>query len=611
VLAEALAGERPFRGASLGELRRAIARGPELAGVPRHLRAVVRRGLAEVAADRFSSMDALLDAIIRARRRPRRIAAAIGAGVVVLGLVGWATLRGERAEPCPDATPRLAGVWDAPTQSAIERAFLATGAPYAADAWRGTQPVLDRYAQAWVAMHRESCLATAVRHEQSADLLDRRTACLARRANELRALTALFGHADATAVEHAVSAANMLTPIDDCSGRDVTASRSDPVALAVERALADVKARWTAGSVASADAELEQLVRDARALRDPTLLARTLLQRGLWQRDLAPTAGQPVLREAARVAEAAGLDAVKADALIGIVGALGVTFEGATLAEALAVADDARATLQRIGGDPAREAHLEEAVCDVYEAAGKVADAQACATHALTIVAPDRRAAVEVTLGTILHDLGRLADSRAHYARALALVEERSGPHHPDIAVVLHDRALDFQEEGKLDEARADFERSLAILEAAYGRDAAPVAQSLAGLGNTLEYQGDHATALRHLTRARAIYVRIRGTEDVGILDGIGRVERALGHFAAAQALHEQALALRRAELGPEDADVAISHENLGQLFEVQKRYQLALAHYREALRIHEKALGSDSPLVALDKKLIRDVEGR
>jgi eukaryotic-like serine/threonine-protein kinase len=604
---EALRGKRPFAGDTLAELRAAIARGPELGDVPRRLRRPLARGLAEAPADRFASMDALLAVLAR----PHRTAWAVTTAAVVAPVIVIWFARG-RPAACPDPAERLAGVWDAPVQAAIERAFSATGAPFAADAWRGVYGTLEQHAQAWTALQRATCDA----HDKLApDQLDRRTACLARRADELRALTGVLSHADRATVERAVGATGALASVDDCATTGAIALPADPArraqATALERAIAAAQARWTAGALAPATAQLERIVREARALGEPSVLATALLALGRVRRDTTADAGRATLREAAQIAERAGLDALKADALIAIVSASAdAAYDGGSaLADALSAERDARATLARVGGDPLRSSHLQNALCDVLLSAGKSQDALACATRAARLAPPEEAHTPEIMLGSALHDLGRLAEAYEHDARALALLEARFGPRHPNVAVALHDRGIVLQEQEKLADAKADFERALAILEAAYGPDAAPVGQTLTTLGNTLEYLGDHAGALRDLTRARAIYQRVRGAENPEILDGLGRVERALGHFDAALALHRQALDQRLAELGPDDTEIALSHMNLGQLEQARGRPADAIAHFREALRIHERAFGAGSSFVEQDKKLIAGVK--
>jgi tRNA A-37 threonylcarbamoyl transferase component Bud32 len=99
---EALAGERPFRGPTLDDLRDQIARGPaaiDASRIPRRLRNVLRRGLDPDPARRWPSMKALLGHLARARRRPGvALAIAIAAGALATAA---AVIAGLRAGPPP------------------------------------------------------------------------------------------------------------------------------------------------------------------------------------------------------------------------------------------------------------------------------------------------------------------------------------------------------------------------------------------------------------------------------------------------------------------------------------------------------------------------------
>ncbi|HEX7836251.1 MAG TPA: serine/threonine-protein kinase, partial [Kofleriaceae bacterium] len=86
---EALAGERPYRGPTLDELRAQAALGPvalDASKIPRRLRAILRRGLDPDPAQRWPNMDALLAQIVRVERRPG-IALGIGVGALVAASV--------------------------------------------------------------------------------------------------------------------------------------------------------------------------------------------------------------------------------------------------------------------------------------------------------------------------------------------------------------------------------------------------------------------------------------------------------------------------------------------------------------------------------------------
>jgi predicted Ser/Thr protein kinase len=117
---EALAGERPYRGPTLDELRHQAALGPAAlddSGIPRRLRAILRRGLDPDPGQRWPNMDALLARIVRVERRPG-IALALAGGALVAAAVLVLALRAgdERASPrCEPPVLDPAQVWSPAT----------------------------------------------------------------------------------------------------------------------------------------------------------------------------------------------------------------------------------------------------------------------------------------------------------------------------------------------------------------------------------------------------------------------------------------------------------------------------------------------------------------
>jgi len=114
---EALAGERPYRGPTLDELRAQAALGPaalDVSRIPRRLRAILRRGLDPDPAQRWSTMDELLAQIVRVERRPG-VALAVGLGALVAASVLVFAMRaGDElaARPrCPPPAVDPAQVW--------------------------------------------------------------------------------------------------------------------------------------------------------------------------------------------------------------------------------------------------------------------------------------------------------------------------------------------------------------------------------------------------------------------------------------------------------------------------------------------------------------------
>jgi eukaryotic-like serine/threonine-protein kinase len=112
---------------------------------------------------------------------------------------------------------------------------------------------------------------------------------------------------------------------------------------------------------------------------------------------------------------------------------------------------------------------------------------------------------------------------------------------------------------------------------------------------------GDTITARELLRRgtARARQLDAQPLAQARMLDVLGRVYTGLGEYEQARPLLEQALALRRLQLGMNHADVAATLFNLGFLHYRLANRTTALELYREALEIQRDVLGDDHPDVA------------
>ena len=121
---EALAGDRPYRGPTLDELRAQAALGPsalDASEIPRRLRAVLRRGLDPDPGERWPNMDTLLVQIVRAERRPGIALAIVVGALVAAGVLIAAVRAGDElaARPCEPPTFDPAQVWSAAARTAL------------------------------------------------------------------------------------------------------------------------------------------------------------------------------------------------------------------------------------------------------------------------------------------------------------------------------------------------------------------------------------------------------------------------------------------------------------------------------------------------------------
>jgi len=555
VLYEALAGRRPFTGATIAELLAAITTPPPSPRIPRHVWPALVRGLAPDPGQRFPDMHALLAAL--APRSRRRLAIA-GATVAAAALVATtAMLARSHDEPC---APVAIGAWN-PIASAVARiAFARTGSPIASATFERTAAALDRYAAAWSTAHGEACTATRVRHDASDALLDRRTRCLADRRAELVTVVNELARATLATVEQAPAAVAALLAPATCETPD---SDDDPVAGPEATALRERLQRATALAGFDIDAhgapELAAIIDRANELHMPRLRAEALVTRGFVRMAARDDAGAITdLEEAAYAAEANKLDHLAARASTALITA---ATDAGDLPRARAAVRPGEAAVTRVGpgGDERAELAARVAWLELHESnlAGAETDARAaiadgCRGEVATLAA----CAHYDVLATVLFAKAAYPEALDLYRKNLALTEDQFGPSHPKTARVL--------------------ER----------------------VATTVEKLGRHADALALYNRALAII----GDPDSGaaatLYDNSATPLTMLGKLPEAEARIRRALALHERTQGPDHPEVATTLVNLANVLDREGRDSLALR--QRALRIFEAKLPTDHPLVAV-----------
>ncbi|HWM85227.1 MAG TPA: serine/threonine-protein kinase [Kofleriaceae bacterium] len=575
---EALHGERPFGGESESELAAAVARGeirepPAGSGVPPRLRRAIQRGLARDPDRRYPDMDALLAELRRDPAAARRRAAIAGGAVLIgaLAIAGVALMQRGDMPLCRSAAGRLEGAWDGARKQAIRAAFRRSGDSGAS--WAALEPVLDRHARSWVAMHTESCEATHVRGEQSAELLDLRTRCLESRLAELRALTDLFASADAATARGAPQAASSLASLEQCANADALRQAVPPPGDAAQRArteqlrarLPRLKALILTGKIAEGTAQARAIAADAAALRYRPVEAEALVLLGTLLRiDDQIAEAEEIQYRAIAAAEAGRHAEASVDAWLELIAIL--TFHAERHQEALRLAGLARAAIERQGGSKDAEAVLEDHI------------------------------------GYIYLQMSRLDEAEPHLERGNALSREVWGPEDPHLASGFQHLAQLKQARGKHEEALGLYRRARELVEKAYGADHP----------NALLFRGDEGRALTHLNRRKEALALFEGglpamerasgavSGDVLVyLAHIGSLRHEEKDHAGALAALERAVALSQKLYGPEHAQVARMHLALGRLLVDMKRTADAMAHFETAAATLRRVLSPGDPEAA------------
>ncbi|HEY5927731.1 MAG TPA: protein kinase, partial [Kofleriaceae bacterium] len=380
---ECFAGERPFTGRSLGELRESIARGPApIPRVPAWIQRVILRGLAHEPEHRFPTLTALLDALARDPAiRYRRLAIAGGAVAVAAGVM-LAIPRADR-DTCPDPRDRLAGTWDAGRRTQLERAFAAHPYPFTASVLAPVIAGLDRYADRWVTLRVDACRATYERRDQTEARYDVELACFERRRGELAAVVDVLTNApDEPTVRNALAVVQGLPDLLPCrDGKTLgeqTPLPAHPTARAqvdaAYRSLATAKTLAKTAKYQGALTLVAELLPVARRSDYAPLLAETLYLQGKLQmvtRDAATA--KRALDEAATLAATAKDDALAARVWIQQTYTAGAIALDAS--EAAALARVARTAVQRAGDQDVLVLDWHNAVGAVLAVQGNYKDA--------------------------------------------------------------------------------------------------------------------------------------------------------------------------------------------------------------------------------------------
>jgi tetratricopeptide (TPR) repeat protein len=497
---------------------------------------VGRLAAAELARPRTSAHRLALRLAGSARRHGRLIGFLVGA--LSLLTVARSVQVMSRPPLCRGASEKLDGVWDDATKHEVQRAFERSGRAYAGSTLGSVEHLLDRYLARWSAMYTDACEATHVRGEQSAEILDLRMSCLAERLDGVKALAALLTRADGEVVDNAVAAAGALGPLERCADQRLLRAVLPPPENAAARAevarirrgIADAQALHDAGNERLAGERLAGVVADARRAGYAPSLAEALALLGRIDAQLGqPEAGEAALKEAFLQAEGGRYDDLKANAATFLVFTAG---QLRRFDEAEDWARQAAATLRRIGGHDQTRASLEMHVAEVRRQRGQNDEAIAHLQRALEL---DERAGASRgqlardlnNIAVTLNDMRRADEALGYADRAIADLAEEVGAEHPLVGTFISNRGEILARLGRHAEARAAFERALAIEAPSYGEDSPNLAYPLHGLGDSHLAERQARAALPPLERA--LWIReARETDRTLVADTAFSLARAL-----------------------------------------------------------------------------------
>ncbi|HEY6037245.1 MAG TPA: serine/threonine-protein kinase [Kofleriaceae bacterium] len=549
---EALWGEHPFPGDSVTTIREAVLAGKhrELPPAPRRLQKAIARGLAVSPNDRFPSMTELLEVIAPRRRTP--LYAGLGAVALVAGGLAIASFAGRSADPCATASLPANAVWNRERADALRAAFAKAGL---VDAAREPIAALDARTRAWQAARLDTCQATKVRDDQSAELMRQRYLCLDRSLGDERAaIDVLAGTIDREVASRARDVARSGRQPEDC-GRDRIGEHApvaaSPLAEALAREVARYDALRLAGRYREVLAQGDPVSARVDAIGDAALAATWYWILGQSASFLGETArAQAALRKCAQAATTISDDRQASRAWSNLAEISSAAGDNKGVDDLLAAASGAAIR----SGDPAAAIDVDEATGTValdrgdYPAA--IASCQKALAKAEKITGNNSQSTLEA-LGC-LFNAQRGSDPKAALAtgqRALALDTRLRGPNHPNTLSDVKDVAGVMEQLGDHAGAAPLWERALAGETELFGADSEPVMNLLHDRALSETPAGAESTpeALASIQRAVAISEKVLAPKDpqrVAMLDTLALVQVALKQQDAATATYDRVIAL-------------------------------------------------------------------
>ena len=606
-LYEALFGERPYEGDTVGSLLHSMQSGAVRA-VPEHdvpdaVLEAIMRGLRSDPGDRHPTMDALLRALEPARARAKWPWALAGVGVVGVGTAAYALGGAAESDPvasfdCGDARAEFAPTWNDERRAALKRTFEKRGGA-GPDAFQRVAEALDAREDEWLAGFGAACEDRRSGRYPSATY-DLRRACLedAREATDtfISILSEDPSESAAGLVDGALSSVSLLRRIDRCSDTEVLHAATWPTdaqreaQAPIERDLAKARLMLLAGQHHEVVPFATDLEVRARAVGFDALHAAVLetLARGEMQTGVLDKA-EAHAREATSLAAKSrdtSIEARAAGTLMFVIGpGLG---RGAEALGMLAAGESAAARTH----DPRARSYFKAAEAVVRSQNGDLDGAEVAAREVISILEalerppPDELANAYSNRAGLATARGDLEAAQADQRKALDIAASGLGTSHPLYGAFALSLGASLSGAGAYEEAIEHDMEALHAWEAALGRNHTSCALAL-------NYAGIAQLELGRLDDAGASFAdaleRLDAAENddpvnrISILDNLAQVAFRNGRFVDAEAGYAAAREVARNLGGSKDPRVPRYEQGVAAMHQARGDDDGALAGYQKA----------------------------
>lgn len=204
-------------------------------------------------------------------------------------------------------------------------------------------------------------------------------------------------------------------------------------------------------------------------------------------------------------------------------------------------------------------------------------------------------------LGVVYNDLGEFSNALDYLQRALEIRLAVHGEENSLTATTYQNLGNTYLDSGDPNKALEYFQKALDINQKVLDSDDPALAVSYNDLGNAFYSLGDYGKALVSLEKALEIQTKIYSgghLHTAATLNNIGMLLSDKGDYQAALDNYFKALAIQEKIVGPGHPDIAISYNNIGSVYYYTGDFSKALEYFRKALDIRVAAFGEKHPSV-------------
>jgi len=480
---ELLYEERPFPGVpAASTTARDVARHRR---VDRRLHAALSRGLEAEPADRWPTLEPLIEVL---ERRPWSGATYL-AGLSVIALGGAAAWAYARPDPhCSDPAASVAEVWNP-----AERATLLQ----AADGDEIVLAPVDRYAEQLELTWGTACEVTEGGKRPAFESLDR---CLLLREHALATTLDAIGEASGMNARRIIDALDQLPDPARCLSDPAFRAPAPDAALAgvvdeLARELGRVRSLYNVGRKKEAVEQLDALVPRIEAHGYLPQLAHARLERANYASQLSEPDRVQRLEDAYRLSVRAEDDESAALAATGLTREYGSVASRGDAARAWATVARAHIANTDLGAED--ELRIDEILAGLLAREGK--SEESLEAHRVALARAESELSADSVLrwtlnsnvATTLSRVHRSREAKLYYAAARDGLERRYGPNSVIVAHHLANEGYNLAQLEAFDEAEALLKRAIDIVEGHLGPDHPLSVVARSNLARVRLFRGD------------------------------------------------------------------------------------------------------------------------